>query len=56
MKTENKMYEFTWTTKNENIDHNYSKFCKYPKKTNLYKQLINLLDKEKITSFKYYSI
>ena len=57
MKTENKVYKFTWVTKDQNrFDHYHIKYCKYPKKTKLYKELVNLLDKEKISSFKYYSI
>ena len=56
MKTQNKVYKFTWLTKYENANHYYFKYCKYPKKTKLYRDLVNLLEKDKIVTFKIYSI
>jgi len=31
----------------------YFKFCRYPKKTKLYKKLLTMLDNNEIESFKY---
>ena len=42
------LHIFKGLDKNGNILYNYSKFCTRPKATNIYKHLIDLLDKDKI--------
>ena len=42
------LHIFKGIDKEGNVVHNYSKFCTRPKATNIYKHLINLLDKDKI--------
>jgi len=42
------LHIFKGIDKNGNILCNYSKFCTRPKATNIYKYLMNLLEKNKI--------
>ena len=42
------LHIFKAIDKKGNVLYNYSKFCTRPKATNIYKHLIDLLDKDKI--------
>ena len=42
------LHIFKGIDKQGNALHNYSKFCTRPKATNIYKHLMNLLDKDQI--------
>ena len=42
------LHRFKAIDKEGNVLYNYSKFCIRPKATNIYKHLINLLEKNKI--------
>jgi len=42
------LHIFQGLDKNGNVLYNYSKFCKRPKATLIYKHLMNLLEKNKI--------
>ena len=46
------LHKFTLTYKN-NKKETYFKFCRYPKKTKLYKSCMNLLDKDILKRFTY---
>ena len=50
------LYNFEiWTKHNDKIYSKiYNKFCRYPKKTKLYKDLIKQLNEEKITRLTIY--
>ena len=47
------LYVFKLTYQ-DNTQENYYKFCYYPKKTKIYKDCINLLNKDIIKRFTYY--
>lgn len=47
------LYKFTLTYKRTGKKETYFKFCKYPKKTKLYKSCIILLNKDIIQRFTY---
>ena len=42
------LHTFKGLDKQGNVLYSYSKFCTRPKATNIYKYLMNLLDKDKI--------
>ena len=46
------LYKFTLTYKNETTEDIY-KYCRYPKKTKLYQNCINLLNNDTLKRFTY---
>lgn len=47
------LYKFTLIYKRTGKKENYFKFCKYPKKTKLYQNCINLLNNDTLKRFSY---
>jgi|13_taG_2_1085334.scaffolds.fasta_scaffold00187_23 hypothetical protein len=47
------LYKFTLTYKRTGTKKTYLKFCRYPKKTKLYKSCMNLLDDDILKRFTY---
>lgn len=50
------MYLYIFEARNEKqqVIKTYNKFCRYPRKTKVYRQLSKLLEKREIYSFGYY--
>ena len=46
------LYKFTLKYSNDRTEY-YFKFCKYPKKTKLYKQCMDMLNNDKLHRFSY---
>ena len=47
-------FKIWYSYNNKTYEKIYSKFCRYPKKTRLYKNLMQQLDKEKIFKLEIY--
>lgn len=47
-------FEITYIKDGKEITRNYTKFCRYPKKTKLYKEINYLLDNNLITEYKIF--
>ena len=46
------LYKFT-TTDHQNREQFFFKFCRYPKKTKIYRELMKQLTQNKIKNFRY---
>jgi len=47
-------FEITYTKEGKEYTRNYTKFCQYPKKTKLFRDINYLLDNKLITNYKIF--